>query len=129
MGMEIDRLQYYIAQRLSSLTSINVYNSKVPDSATYPYVVFKFVASSNTVRHREDWILELDYWSNSNDDSAILQAAIYIKSGTDTIIGLNNSTQNETEGFYYCVIDFEAELPTSESNISRYNQRFLIKAN
>jgi len=125
--VEIDKLKYYIAQRLTSLTSINVYNEKVPDGATFPYLVFKFPASSHVVRHRKDWILEMDYWSNSYDDTDILQAAIYVKSGTDSVVGLDSSTQCEIEGFYYCNIDFEGEIPTDESNMSRYNQRFLIK--
>ena len=129
--MEIDRLAYYISQRLVSLTDINVYNGKVPDKASYPYLVFKFIASSHNIRHRKDWILELDYWEDSNNISKILTAAINVKNGRiveDTdYIGLNNSTQCETEGFYYCNIDFEAELPPLEPKMSRYNQRFLVK--
>ena len=129
--MEIDRLQYYIAQRLLTLTDINVYNKVVPDEANYPYVVFKAITSSHNIRHRKDWILELDYWEDSNDNTAILQAAINIKTGrtVDEVkyIGLDSSTQTEAEGFYYCNIDFEAELPSLEPNVSRYNQRFLIE--
>lgn len=129
--MEISKLQYYISQRLLNLTDINVYNRKVPDNATYPYLVFKFESSSHNYSNRKDWILTIDYWNDSNDDTDILEAAENIKNGRtvgDTdYIGLNFSTQNENEGFYKCEIDFEGEIPDIEPNISRFNQRYLIK--
>jgi len=126
--MEIDKLEYYIGQRLSQLTDINVYNKKVPDRKDiFPYLVYKFYACNYTVRHRKDWILEIDYWQDSNDDTDILEAAISVKNGVGEYVGLNNSTQNETEGFYQCTIDFEGSIPDTEPNISRYNQRFILK--
>jgi len=125
--MNIDKLKYYIGQRLITLTDINVYNSKVPDDATFPYVVFTFDACSYNTRHRKDWILTLDFWEDSNDETDILASAISIKDGTGLIVGLNNSTQNEAEGFYQCTIDFEGELPSLEPDVSRYNQRYIIK--
>lgn len=129
--MEIDKLEYYIGERLKTLTDIQVYNKKVPDNKTFPYLVYKFYACNYAVRHRKDWILEIDYWQDSNDDTDILEASITVKNGrtVDEVdyVGLNNSTQNETEGFYQCHIDFEGSIPDTEPNISRYNQRYIIK--
>lgn len=125
--MEIDKLEYYIGERLKNLTDIQVYNKKTPDNKTFPYLVYKFYACNYTVRHRKDWILEIDYWQDSNDDTDILETAINIKNGVGEYVGLNNSTQNETEGFYQCTIDFEGNIPDTEPNISRYNQRFILK--
>lgn len=125
--MEISRLKYYISQRLLNLTSINVYNGKVPDNASFPYLVFKFFSSSHTVRHRKDWILEIDFWNDSNDDTSILEAAENVKTGNGEVIGLDSSTQNESEGFYYANIDFEGEILDTEPNISRFNQRYILK--
>jgi hypothetical protein len=129
--MEIDKLEYYIGERLKTLTDIQVYNKKVPDNKTFPYLVYKFYTCNYAVRHRKDWILEIDYWQDSNDDTDILEAAITVKNGrtVDEVdyVGLNNSTQNETEGFYQCTAEFEGSIPDTEPNISRYNQRFILK--
>ena len=129
--MEIDKLEYYIGERLKNLTDIQVYNKKTSDNKVFPYLVYKFYACNYTVRHRKDWILEIDYWQDSNDDTDILEASINVKNGrtVDEVdyVGLNNSTQNETEGFYQCHIDFEGSIPDTEPNISRYNQRYIIK--
>lgn len=125
--MEIDRLKYYIAQRLNELSPINMYDSK--PLGDMPYGVFKFYTCNYAVRHRKDWILEIDYWDDNTDDSTVLSAAIAVKNGDEEeeIIGLNNSTQDETEGFYQCTIEFEGEIPDTEQNISRYNQRYILK--
>jgi hypothetical protein len=125
--VEVDRLEYYIGERLKALTDIQVYNKKTSDNKTFPYLVYKLNACNYTVRHRKDWILEIDYWQDSNDDTDILEAAINVKNGVGEVVGLNNSTQNETEGFYQCHIDFEGSIPDTEPNISRYNQRYIIK--
>lgn len=128
--MEIDKLEYYVGERLKDLTSINVYNKKAPDSPDvniFPYLVYKLNACSYTERHRKDWILELDYWQDSNNDTAILEASINVKNGVGEYVGLNNSSQDEAEGFYQCHIDFEGNIPDTEPNISRYNQRYILK--
>jgi len=129
--MEIDRLKYYIAQRLQELTSIGIYDAKVPNTndITFPYCVYKLYACNYAVRHRKDWILEIDFWNDSDDDTEILSESIAVKNGDEDsgVIGLNNSTQDEAEGFYKCEIEFEAEIPETEPGISRYNQRYLLK--
>jgi len=129
--MELSKLKYYISQRLLNLTDILVYNGKAPDDKVFPYVVFKFESCNYTVRQRKDWVLTLDFWQDSTDDTDILQAAENIKNGRSVgendYIGLNNSTQNESEGFYKCEIDFEGEIPDTENDISRYNQRYIVK--
>lgn len=129
--MEVLTLETYIAQRLTNLSGINVYNRVAPDTATFPYLVFKLNACNYIVRHRKDWILELDFWNDSNDDSSIKQSAIYVKTGRtvgeNIYIGLDNSTQSEAEGFYQCHIEFEGTIEDIENDISRYNQRYIIK--
>ncbi|MGD9276508.1 MAG: hypothetical protein PVJ67_05025 [Candidatus Pacearchaeota archaeon] len=129
--MELIELKTYVKERLENLSNINVYDTKVPDEATFPYLVYKFNACNYLVRERKDWILELNFWNDSYDDSEILQAAEYVKNGRTEgeteYIGLNISTQNESEGFYYCHIDFESEIEDPEPNITRYNQRYILK--
>jgi hypothetical protein len=130
--MEIDKLVEYVKARIENLTNLTVYNKKSPTTnKVYPNVVFRFYTNSYLVRHRKDWILEIDYWNDTPDDSDIIQAAIDIKNGrtVDEVdyIGLNNSTQDETEGFYKCYIDFESDIPDPEPYISHYHQRYIVQ--
>lgn len=121
MGMELGKLKEYIAVRLSGLTIIRVYNGMAPINAVFPYLTFKISSASQLVRNRSDKILEIDYWDDTNDDTAILLASNNIKEGLDY------SWQDEVEGFYQCHLDFEGEIPDTESNISRINQRYILK--
>lgn len=123
--MEYDALKIYVSQRLANLATIPVTNKKPITSP--PYIIYKFTACSYNVRHRKDWILELDYWDDRDDDTDIIQQSIYIKNGRDSNIGLNNSMQNESDGFYVSTIEFESSITEIESGISHYNQRFLLK--
>lgn len=129
--MEINKLEYYIGERLKTLTDITVFNRKASNTSIFPYLVYKLASCNYTVRHRKDWILEVDYWQDSSDDTVILQEAINVKNGRtkDGIeyIGFNNSTQDEVEGFYQCTIDFEGSILDPEADISRYNQRYILK--
>lgn len=132
--MEIDRLEYYIGQRLLNLTDITVYNRKAPDNpdeTNFPYVVMNIESINYLVENRGDCILNLDFWNDSNDDSEIIQASKDIKNGRtvgeNTYIGFKCSTQNESEGFYKSDIDFESPIIDQEPDISHYNQRYIIK--
>jgi hypothetical protein len=130
--MDLDKLKYYVSQRLVDLSGINVYDLNAPNNAEFPYLTYKFTSSSNTVRKRTDWILEIDYWDNTNDDTDILLAVKNVKNGVydgdDLIVpGLDYSYQYEKEGFYQCYQEFEAEIPQPESNMCRMNQSFLLE--
>jgi len=125
--MELDRLEYYISQRLLNLANITVYNTKAASTKVFPYLVFKFTACSHLYNNRADWILEIDYWNDSSDDTTILQAAIDVKKGRLSFVGLDKSTQDEAEGFYKCDIEFEGKIIDTEPDVSRFNQRYLIK--
>lgn len=132
--MNIDRLRYYISQRLLNLTDINVYNKKAEISlnvSNFPYVVFILKSATHKDAGRKNWILELDFWNDSDDDSPILAASIDIKDGrtVDEIeyIGLDNSSQDEPEGFYKCDLDFEDDIPVLENDMSRFHQRYILQ--
>jgi hypothetical protein len=131
MGLELDKLEEYVLQRLKNLTDISVYNTDVPSNKTFPYVVMMFTPCSYNVRHRKDWQLELNFWDNKKNNSDLIQASINIKNGrvVDDVEykGLNNSTQVEDEGFYVANIEFESPISEPEPDICRYNQRYLIK--
>lgn len=117
--MELLKLKEYIYTRLNQC-DIPVYSLRVPLNGSYPCVIYLF-PSSNMTGMREDRILELNFWNNSNDDTLILEASEYLKTA------LNYSWQSEVEGFYQCHLDFEGEIPDTESNITRIQQRYLLK--
>ena len=131
--MSLERLKYYISVRLKALTTIGVYDTKAKDGATFPYLVFTFNESDFLTRRRVDRYLEINYWNNSNDDSAILAAASLVRLGkfdvdgvTLLVPGLDYSFQNETEGFYRCFCQKDHEIPDPETNISRLYQRYIL---
>lgn len=119
--MELIKLKEYVYQKISSLVSINVYDTTAPLEATFPYVVFNFASSSYTMDTRADWILEINIWDDTNDDTVILEQSQLIKSG------LSYMWQSEDEGFYSSYIDFEGIIPTEERDMSHINQRYLLQ--
>lgn len=125
--MELDRLEYYIGQRLKNLTDLSVYNWSSKKIASFPYLVFKFKPCNYVVRTRKDWVLELDFWDDKKDNSDLISASITVKNGRGEYKGLHYSTQNESEGFYVCRIVFESPIEDPEPNIARYNQRYILQ--
>lgn len=129
--MELVNLKPYIKSRLESLVNIDVYEENPYGVATFPYLVFKIPSGTPIIDNRIDRILEIDYWSNSFDNSAVLEAAGVVKKGKYvddelTVIGFDGSFQYETEGFYRSYLDFEGEIPDTEQNIYRINQRYIL---
>lgn len=127
--LELTNLKYYIKERLEQLSGLNVYDGVAKDNPTFPYIVFKLPSASNTMRMtRTDRILEIDFWNDSNDDSAILAASQIVRFGDGgSLYGLDNSFQNEAEGFYKCYWDFEGEIPDPEKEIYHFNQRYILQ--
>lgn len=121
--MELINLKKCIYARLDALTTITVYDGQLPindDDITFPYVIYKLTGST-IEENRYNYICELNYWNNSNDDSSILEAANDIKQG------FNHYWETSTDGFYTSDIDFEAQLDDVDKNISRINQRYILK--
>jgi len=131
--MDLGKLKYYINARLESLTDINIYDGSAPENATFPYLVY-IIQSSTKEEHNKHRILEIDFWDDTNDDSAILAASKVVEEGKYvggvlTVYGLDKSYQVETEGYYRCYIDMDGEIPVIESNMSRIYQRYLLIVN
>jgi hypothetical protein len=119
--MTLKELKTIINTRLNDIVSIGVHDGKASNDASFPYLIFKFPSASYTVRTREDRIMEIDYWDNTNDDSDILDASDAVKQA------LNYGWQSETQGFLRAFIEFEGEIPDPDTDISRIQQRFEIK--
>lgn len=130
--MKLSRLKYYIAQRLTNLLDITVYDGIPEDDATMPYAIFKITSTNTPVRRRLDRMLEIDFWDDNTDDTNILAAADAARDGKfsgDTLLypGFDYSVQSETDGFYKSFLQFEGEIPDTESRISRINQRYVLQ--
>ena len=119
--MNFKQLKTHLYNRISSLTDLTVYNGSSPSLAIFPYVTFVITSSFEVVRGRSDKILELDYWTDSNNDSILLDEAEKVKQG------LNYMWQSENDGFLSSYLEFEAEIPNQEKNISHINQRYVLK--
>lgn len=119
--MTFDKLKQYANSRIDELISINLYSKLAPETATFPYVVTNLSSSSNEIRNRTDWIIDVDFWDNTNNSSIIIAQSDLVKAG------FNYYWQSETEGFYQSHIIFEGEIPTGTPNMSRIQQRYLLK--
>lgn len=129
--MTLSELKLYVKARLVALSGITVYDGEADSEETFPYLCFHFPSTSFQYRNKDDRIMEIDYYNDSNDDTEILAAAEKVKNGTtvgvETVYGLDKSFQDESEGFYRCNIEFEGEIPTQEKNTCRFNQRYLFE--
>lgn len=127
--MELIDLKKMIKERLEDLTSLNVYDTNVTVDKEFPYVTYNFQnAPNNSISaFRTDRILELDFWDETNDDKALLDAAEAIKNGNEEYDGFNWSRQNEIEGFYRCYIENDIhEIPEPDNNITHLRQTYLL---
>ncbi len=119
--MTFKNLKKYVGARIDELTTINVYAKNAPEEAVFPYIVFKFPSSSYPY-NREDKIVEIDYWDNKQDSTTILDQSDLVKKG------FNLYWQTEgSDGFYRSDIIFEGEIPDTDPNMSRIQQRYLLK--
>lgn len=132
--MTLKQLKTRVKVRLDNLVGdfMGVYDGKAGTNATFPYLVFKFPNASNPARKQVHRRMEIDFWDNSADDSNILDGADIVKNGKYvddilSVVGLDFSTQDETEGFYSCWWEFEGEIPDTETDISRIQQRYVFK--
>lgn len=119
--MTFKNLKKYVGARIDELSTLNVYSKVAPEKAVFPYIVFRFVSSSYPW-NREDKIVEIDYWDNKQDSDVIMTQSDLVKKG------FNLYWQSEgTDGFYRSDIIFEGEIPDTDPNISRIQQRYLLK--
>jgi hypothetical protein len=119
--VDLNKLKIYIVRRIKTLTSIGVYSGFVPSGTSFPYLAIKFPSSSIKTSKRIDRILEIDYWDNTSNDTAILAASEAVKKGLDYM------WCSEADGFFQCILEFEGEMPPETSSESHINQRYLVK--
>lgn len=122
--MELLKLKKYVYDRLDSLTSITVYDGKIPsnnDDIVFPYLVYKIPNGTPDDNNKILYMCEIDYWNNTNDDSTILTASKDVKAGFD------HYWENQSDGFYTSNLDFEGEIEDTNKNISRISQRYILK--
>lgn len=119
--MTFKNLKKYVGARLDELTTLSIYSKNAPENASFPYVVFKFPSTSFPYNKWDKKIVEIDFWDNKQDSSAILDASDLIKVGFDLYWQSEGSN-----GFYRSNIIFEGEIPDTNPNMSRIQQRYLL---
>lgn len=119
--MTFEKLEQYFGARIDELTTLDVFNSKLPINEDYNFVSFMLGSSSNPVRKRDDIIATLDFWTNTENSISIVQQADLVKAGLDYYY------QSESEGFYQSHIIFYARIPDEKPNVRRIQQRYLLK--
>ena len=117
----LSRLKELVYNGLYNASGLTVYDFKVPVSSPFPYIVFKLTSSSNQERNRTDYTLELHFWTDGNNQSTLLDSMIAVKNN------FNYKWQSETDIMFQSHIEFEAELPEIEENISHFSQRYILK--
>jgi hypothetical protein len=119
--VEYNQLKKVIGDLLTDCTSgISIYN-KTPKKASYPYIFYSFSGSSYETRLRGDFFLEVEFWDNREDTERTEPQAENVKNSLDF------GYYNDKNGFFHSYIDFYAEIPEQTPNVSRIQQRYLLK--
>lgn len=125
--MTFARLKQLIGEKIDAATTINVYATKPPQDAIFPYCVYKLKNVTNDSLIIEKWLCEIDYWNKatSNEDEfdsgSILTAVEAVKAV------MNGGWQVESDGFFKCYLDFADEIPDDSPGIYRYHQRYYLE--
>jgi hypothetical protein len=117
--MDFSELKKAVYNRINTLLTQNVYVKQAPENASYPYAVIKFPSSSKGVLWKQDWIIEIDFWDDTNDSTTVMTMSNAVKEGFDAYWA------DETNINYRTYLDFEGEFPTDIPGMSRINQRYL----
>jgi hypothetical protein len=116
--MELKTLKEHIYNLLLEVSGITVYSTKAPTNAIYPCCVYAFTGMIDKTDMQDKRILEIDYWNDTGNDDAILDASNAVREALD---------------FYWdsslirAFLDWESEIPDPERNITRISQRYLVK--
>lgn len=125
--MNFASFKKYVAARIDSVVSINVYTTKlpdkkIPDATIYPCLVITFQAIENENLIKEKWIVEINYWSVVNSgsiDSTNVLAALDAVKGS-----LHGGWQTESEGFFKSYLDTEFEVPDPQPGVYHFYQKY-----
>lgn len=119
--MEFKYLKKYVGNRIDGAVSIDVFSKLNYIEGPYPCAVFSFPSSSNEIRLRSDYILEIDFWDNTINSITISEQAELLKTE------FNYGWESQAEGYYQSHIIFMGEIPTGKPELSRIQQRYLLK--
>lgn len=116
--MELKTLKEHIYDLLLAESEITVYSVKAPINAVYPCCVYAFTSIIDKTDMQDKRILEIDYWDDTGNDDAILNASDAVRVALDYYWSSN---------LIRAFLDWESEIPDPEPNIVRISQRYLIK--
>lgn len=129
--MDYKTLKGYLKTRITALANLNntvhVYDLHASDDAPAPYVVFKMPFAPNDMVSSKR-TLDIHFWDYTGNDEDILTIAQDVRDGNgSTVLGLRNSTQTETTGFYKCEMELDTiNIEEDDKNISHLVQSYII---
>jgi hypothetical protein len=125
--MTFAKFKQYIGEKIDAATTINVYATKLPSDAVFPYCVYKLKNISNENINKEIWQCEIDYWNKAatNEDEIDSTAVLTAVEAVKAVI--HKGWQVETDGFFRGYLDFADEIPDDTPGIYRFNQRYIIE--
>lgn len=116
--MTLQELKTLTYTKLKNAVNIPVYSK---NAINYPCIVYTLLGLDSNVKNREEFILEIDFWNDSEDDSALLTAYEQIKSV------FNYAWETGTTGFLQSYLIWSGEIPEIETHVSRLQQRYQLK--
>lgn len=119
--MTRNNLKKILGDWITELTNNIGVVTKTPKKFSYPYIQISLNSSSNEVRLRDDIIVDIDFWNNSDSSEFISNQAELVK------IGLNYAYYSDDNGFFQSHIIFEGDIMQDTPNMSRLQQRYLLK--
>lgn len=125
-------LKVNVKTRLEALTGWTAYDGEAEAEAEFPYIIYKIGHGDSMVRGRVDRNLEIQLWIDNIDTSLLDEKSDIIRKGKyedDTLLvpGFDRSYSYENgEGFYNCFHDWEDYIDTGESNLNRFDQRYVL---
>lgn len=126
-------LKINIKTRLEALTGWTAYDREAENEAEFPYIIYRIGNGDSNVRGCIDRILELEFWYDNIDTSLLDEKSDIVRKGKysgDDLLepGLDRSYSDEGIGigFYNCFHDWEDYIDTGESDLNRFDQRYLL---
>lgn len=125
--MTFAKFKQYIGEKIDAATTINVYATKPPSDAVFPYCVYKLKNINNDNLIMEKWLCEIDYWNKSASNEDEIDSTTILTAVEAVKAVIHKGWQVESDGFFKTYLDFADEIPDDEPGIYRFHQRYYIE--
>ena len=126
-------LKLNIKTRLEALTGWTAYDYEAETAGEFPYIIYKVGHGDSDKRGCITRNLELEFWIDDIDTALLDAKSDIVRKGKysgDTLLepGFDRSYSDEGEdvGFYNSFHDWEDKIDTGESDLNRFDQRYVL---